>query len=77
MGARVFAFVCLGLLLGGCVNATLEPAPEASLKPRDKKLLARAPYAKAITQRLLQSVEATAEFRQRYHSLSGWAATLI
>ena len=47
MGARIFAFVFLGLLLGGCVNATLEPASDANLKPRDKKLLARAPYAKA------------------------------
>jgi len=47
MGARTFAFVCLGLLLGGCVSSTLEPAPETNLKPRDKQLLARAPYAKA------------------------------
>jgi len=47
MGARIFAFVGLGLLLGGCVSSTLEPAPETSLKPRDKQLLARAPYAKA------------------------------
>jgi len=47
MGARTFAFVCLGLLLGGCVSSTLEPASEANLKPRDKQLLARAPYAKA------------------------------
>jgi lipoprotein-anchoring transpeptidase ErfK/SrfK len=46
MGSRIFALVSLGLLLGGCVNATLEPAPEANLKPRDKQLLARAPYAK-------------------------------
>jgi lipoprotein-anchoring transpeptidase ErfK/SrfK len=47
MGARTIAFVCLGLLLGGCVSSTLEPASEANLKPRDKQLLARAPYAKA------------------------------
>jgi len=47
MGARTFAFIFLGLLLGGCVNATLEPASEANLKPRDKQLLARAPYAQA------------------------------
>jgi lipoprotein-anchoring transpeptidase ErfK/SrfK len=46
MGARTIAFVFLGLLLSGCMNATLEPASEANLKPRDKKLLARAPYAK-------------------------------
>jgi lipoprotein-anchoring transpeptidase ErfK/SrfK len=46
MGARNFAFVFLGLLLAGCTHATLEPASEANLKPRDKKLLASAPYAK-------------------------------
>ncbi|MPZ58774.1 MAG: L,D-transpeptidase family protein [Rhizobiales bacterium] len=46
MGQRAFAFIFLGLLLGGCVSATLEPASEANLKPRDKQLLARAPYAK-------------------------------
>ncbi|MBV9346833.1 MAG: L,D-transpeptidase [Pseudolabrys sp.] len=32
-------------MLGGCMQATLEPSPEANLKPRDKQLLARAPYA--------------------------------
>ena len=46
MGARKFAFLFIGLLLGGCMNATLEPASDANLKPRDKQLLARAPYAK-------------------------------
>lgn len=45
MGARTFAFICLGLLLGGCVSSTPEPAPETNLKPRDRQLLARAPYA--------------------------------
>ncbi|EJW11757.1 ErfK/YbiS/YcfS/YnhG [Rhodovulum sp. PH10] len=34
-------------MLGGCVTAQLAPAPEANLKPRDKELLAHAPYAKA------------------------------
>jgi lipoprotein-anchoring transpeptidase ErfK/SrfK len=34
-------------MLGGCMNATLEPASEANFKPRDKELLAHAPYAKA------------------------------
>ena len=48
MGPRTFAVVFLGFLLSGCVNATLEPASEANMKPRDKTLLARAPYAKAI-----------------------------
>jgi len=35
----------VGLLLGGCIQTTLEPAPTASMKSRDKELLARAPYA--------------------------------
>jgi lipoprotein-anchoring transpeptidase ErfK/SrfK len=47
MGARIFAFVFIGLMLGGCMNATLEPASQANLKPRDKQLLAHAPYAQA------------------------------
>jgi lipoprotein-anchoring transpeptidase ErfK/SrfK len=44
----VFALVAaLALGLGGCMQATLEPASEASMKPRDKELLANPPYAKA------------------------------
>ena len=44
----IFALVAvLGLGLGGCMQATLEPASEASMKPRDKELLATPPYAKA------------------------------
>src|SRR5215831_9209725 len=42
--ALVAAF---GLGLGGCMQSTLEPASEATMKPRDKELLANAPYAKA------------------------------
>jgi lipoprotein-anchoring transpeptidase ErfK/SrfK len=41
------SFVLLGLMLGGCMQATLEPASEASFSPRDRKLLANAPYAQA------------------------------
>jgi lipoprotein-anchoring transpeptidase ErfK/SrfK len=37
----------LGVALGGCMQSTLEPASEASMKPRDKELLAHAPYAQA------------------------------
>jgi lipoprotein-anchoring transpeptidase ErfK/SrfK len=37
----------IGLALGGCMQSTLEPASEASMKPRDKELLAHAPYAQA------------------------------
>jgi lipoprotein-anchoring transpeptidase ErfK/SrfK len=36
-----------GVLLGGCMQSTVEPASEANLTPRDKKLLAAAPYAAA------------------------------
>ncbi|MBV8792337.1 MAG: L,D-transpeptidase [Pseudolabrys sp.] len=45
MAVRGLAFVLLGLMLGGCMQGTLEPASEANLKPRDKMLLAKAPYA--------------------------------
>jgi lipoprotein-anchoring transpeptidase ErfK/SrfK len=45
MAVRGLAFVLVGLLLGGCMQATLEPSSEANLKPRDRELLARAPYA--------------------------------
>lgn len=45
--ARGLAFLVAGVLLGGCMQTTLEPAPESSLKPRDRELLARAPYVKA------------------------------
>jgi lipoprotein-anchoring transpeptidase ErfK/SrfK len=34
-----------GLALGGCIQTTLEPASQANLTPRDKQLLAAAPYA--------------------------------
>jgi len=37
-----------GLLLGGCMQSTIEAASDANLTPRDKKLLAAAPYAKAM-----------------------------
>jgi lipoprotein-anchoring transpeptidase ErfK/SrfK len=44
------AFLVVGLLgfvLGGCMQATLAPATDANLTPRDRQLLARAPYARA------------------------------
>ncbi len=39
----------MGAALAGCAGGTqtIEPAPEANLTPRDKKLLANAPYAQA------------------------------
>jgi len=47
MAARGLIFLCLGLLAGGCMQSTLEVASDASMTPRDKKLLANAPYEKA------------------------------
>jgi lipoprotein-anchoring transpeptidase ErfK/SrfK len=44
--ARGLAFLVAGTLLGGCMQSTLEPAPETNLKPRDRELLAKAPYQK-------------------------------
>jgi len=37
----------IGLALGGCVESQLSPAPDVNLKPRDRQLLANAPYAQA------------------------------
>ena len=45
--ARGLAFLVMGILLGGCMQSTLEPASEANWKPRDRELLAKAPYAQA------------------------------
>ena len=39
--------VGVGLVLGGCMQSTIEPASDASMTVRDKKLLAAAPYQKA------------------------------
>ncbi len=42
-----FAVLGVGLLLGGCIQTTLEPASTVSMKPRDRELLAHPPYAQA------------------------------
>ena len=48
MAVRGLAATFVGLMLGGCMQAsTLSPVSEADLKPRDRKLLAAAPYAQA------------------------------
>jgi lipoprotein-anchoring transpeptidase ErfK/SrfK len=48
MAVRGLAVVFLaGLVLGGCMQSTIEPASDANLTPRDRKLLAAAPYEKA------------------------------
>ena len=36
-----------GIVLGGCMQSTIEPASEANFTARDKNLLAAAPYKKA------------------------------
>ena len=46
MARRRIAFVLIGLLLGGCMRTTIDPAPDANLTPRDRALLANAPYAR-------------------------------
>ena len=47
MAAGRTTILLIGLMLGGCMQSTLEPAAESNLKPRDKQLLAAAPYANA------------------------------
>src|SRR4029078_9094326 len=48
MAGRGVAVALLGgLLLGGCMQSTIEVASDANLTPRDRKLLAAAPYEKA------------------------------
>jgi lipoprotein-anchoring transpeptidase ErfK/SrfK len=47
MTTRGIAFILAGLLLGGCVQATINPADDANFTPRDRRLLAYAPYARA------------------------------
>jgi lipoprotein-anchoring transpeptidase ErfK/SrfK len=47
MAVRGIALLLGGLLLGGCMQATLQPASDANLTPRDKKMLANAPYSRA------------------------------
>ena len=41
-------------MLGGCMQATYQPSSQANFKPRDKKLLANAPYANATIPRAYQ-----------------------
>jgi lipoprotein-anchoring transpeptidase ErfK/SrfK len=47
MTMRTIAFLIVGLMLGGCMQETLEPATQVSWKPRDKELMANLPYAQA------------------------------
>src|SRR5262249_19949261 len=47
MSTRAFAMLLTGLLLGGCMQGTLEGVSDANFTARDRKLLANAPYARA------------------------------
>ena len=48
MKLRILAILALGTALAGCMQTVAEPVSEANFSPRDKELLAKAPYAKAI-----------------------------
>ena len=43
----------VGVLLGGCMQSTVEPASDANLTPVDRKLLANPPYARATNTRAI------------------------
>jgi lipoprotein-anchoring transpeptidase ErfK/SrfK len=50
IGKRVICFVVvglIGLMLGGCMEETLEPASQAGWTARDKELMSNLPYAQA------------------------------
>ncbi len=48
MAIRGIAFIAAALLLGGCMQATIDPASDANLSPRDRRLLANAPYQRIV-----------------------------
>ena len=49
MALRGIAVVLTGLALAGCMQSTsFDPASDANLTPRDRKLLANAPYARVM-----------------------------
>lgn len=56
MAARGLFVVLIGagLLLGGCMEATLSPSTNANFTSRDKKLLASVPYGKTSVPQHLQ-----------------------
>ena len=48
MGLRILTILALGVGLAGCIQSTPEPVAESSFNARDKELLAKAPYQKAV-----------------------------
>ena len=65
MGACGSALFGVGFCSGGCMQSTLEPASEANLKPRDKKLLANAPYEQAAIPEPYRATSSTITARKR------------
>jgi lipoprotein-anchoring transpeptidase ErfK/SrfK len=47
MGIRAVIFVIIGLMLGGCMEETLQPATQVGWTARDKQLMSNLPYAQA------------------------------
>jgi lipoprotein-anchoring transpeptidase ErfK/SrfK len=47
MAIRLIVLFVIGLLLGGCMQETIEPSSEAGWTARDKQLMANLPYAQA------------------------------
>ena len=45
---RILAILALGTALAGCMQTVAEPVVETNFSARDKELLAKAPYAKAM-----------------------------
>lgn len=48
MMLRILAILALGTALAGCMQTVAEPVVETNFSARDKELLAKAPYAKAV-----------------------------
>jgi lipoprotein-anchoring transpeptidase ErfK/SrfK len=46
-GLALLVVGLVGLVLGGCMQATLAPSTDANFTPRDRQLLAHPPYARA------------------------------
>ena len=74
MAARGLSAVLIGigLMLGGCMNATVEPASEANLTPRDKKLLAAAPYESLRPEKLDELMAALEPLAARLVAAQDW-----
>src|ERR1043166_6366426 len=61
-----FALVLLGLLMGGCIQSTLEVASDTRMTPRDKKFLGTAPFGRPPTPDLTAALVAEQSARRRH-----------